>query len=35
MKSILVNRKAEEGGEGDILYEMGPQYGILMDLNHE
>lgn len=33
VRSILVN-KAQESNQ-DIMYEMGNQYGLLMDLNHE
>jgi len=33
IKSILIDHS--KGSNHDILYEMGPQYGCLMDLNHE
>ena len=32
-KSILVDRSKDQNQ--DILYELGPQYGLLLDLNHE
>lgn len=33
LKSILVDRRSDSNN--DIMYELGNQYGVLMDLNHE